>query len=191
VFRLHGADPASAWRESGASRADCRHGGGIAAGVAGAVLYYAVLALTGYEFGLIAVIVGFLVGRAVHWGASGWGGFKYQALAVALTYLAIVSCYVPAIVEGFRRAGQQRSESAIAGEPASPPAPDAPPTSGQMAVGLAFFAAIVLASPFLAGFENIIGWLIIGFALFEAWKINRRVEVAVTGPYEIASAQGT
>ncbi len=165
-------------------------GAGIAAGIAGAILYYGVLALTGYEFGLIAVVVGFMVGRAVHWGSSGWGGFKYQALAVALTYLAIVSCYVPAIVQGLQQASQQQ-EKAAAVEPAAPTAPGVPPTASQVAMFFGVFALIVLASPFLAGFENIIGWLIIGFALFEAWKINRSVEVTVTGPYEVAPAQST
>jgi hypothetical protein len=38
------------------------------------------------------------------------------------------------------------------------------------------------------GIQNIIGWLIIGFALFEAWKINRRVEVEVTGPFTLPSS---
>lgn len=159
---------------------------GIGAGVAGALLYYAVLALTGYEFGLIAVVVGFLVGRAVHWGASGRGGLKYQALAVALTYLSIVSCYVPFIVQGLRNRPPQQAAAGATAQPEAPP--QAPPTAGQFAFALGIFAALVLASPFLAGFGNIIGWLIIGFALFEAWKINRRPEVLVTGPYEVAPA---
>src|SRR5688572_8685693 len=42
---------------------------GLAGGVVGALLYYAVLKLTGYEIGLIAIVVGLLVGRAVRWGS--------------------------------------------------------------------------------------------------------------------------
>ncbi len=73
-------------------------GAGIGAGLGGAILYWAILAATGYEFGLIAIVVGFAVGKAVHWGSRGRGGWAYQALAIGLTYLAIVSAYVPTIV---------------------------------------------------------------------------------------------
>ena len=163
---------------------------GIAAGAAGALLYYGVLALTGYEFGLIAVVVGYMVGRAVHWGSSGRGGALYQTTAVALTYLAIVTCYVPFIIEGLSKAPQQEAAAATAAEPATTAAPgEEPPPSGRdIVLFFGIFAAIVLASPFLGGFSNVIGWLIIGFALFEAWKINRRVDVAITGPYDVAKA---
>ena len=43
------------------------------------------------------------------------------------------------------------------------------------------------AAPFLGGFENIPGILIIGFALWEAWKMNRRVPLQVEGPFRLAS----
>jgi hypothetical protein len=163
-------------------------GAGIGAGILGALLYYAVLALSGYEFGLIAIVVGLLVGRAVRWGSGGRGGRLYQGLAVVLTYLAIVSCYVPFIIQGFAEAGTKQSSDASPGSAtgqsgaaeAHPPA-----TGGQIAFALAVFVVIVLASPFLGGFSNIIGWLIIGFALYEAWKVNRRVQLEVTGPFAI------
>ncbi|HJS42905.1 MAG TPA: hypothetical protein VJ755_05500, partial [Gemmatimonadales bacterium] len=55
------------------------------------------------------------------------------------------------------------------------------------------FAIIILigflyAVPFLAGAENLIGILIIGFALFEAWKLNRRADLIVTGPHQVGVA---
>jgi len=42
-----------------------------------------------------------------------------------------------------------------------------------------------LAAPFLAGAQNLIGLLIIGFALWEAWKFNARRQVPISGPYQI------
>ena len=52
--------------------------------------------------------------------------------------------------------------------------------------GFAFFA------PFLAGAENLIGLLIIGIGLYEAWKINKRVEPHTAGPFRIAAGdEGT
>ena len=51
--------------------------GGVAGGIAGALLYYLVLALTGYEIGIIAIAVGFLVGKGVRWGTGNRGGRLY------------------------------------------------------------------------------------------------------------------
>ena len=49
-------------------------------------------------------------------------------------------------------------------------------------------AAIAMAAPFLAGFENAIGIVIIGIGLYEAWKLNRRHVMTITGPHQLASA---
>lgn len=171
---------------------------GVGAAIGGAILYYIVLALTGYEIGLIAIVVGFMVGRAVRWGSGGLGGALCQAIAVVLTYVAIVSTYVPFIVRGIREGQEsQQTQETAAASPASPredaplASPDAgvaeaAPTAGRFAIALGAFALFVLLSPFLAGFQNIIGWLIIGFALYEAWRVNRRVLLEITGPYELA-----
>ena len=48
-----------------------------------------------------------------------------------------------------------------------------------------------MAAPFLAGFENIIGIAIIGFALYQAWQMNARRRVVFTGPYAIGGAPAT
>ena len=124
----------------------------------GALVYYAVLAITNLEIGLIAIVVGWLVGRAVRKGSNERGGLKYQVLAVGLTYLAIVTTYIPFI----RRAVDDR-------------------VSG---VGLLVLAAI---APFMAGIRNIIGLLIIGFALYQAWIMNRRAQLVFSGPYKVGS----
>ena len=46
-------------------------GAGTAAALGESLLYWAILAITGYEFGLIAVVVGVAVGKAVSWGSRG------------------------------------------------------------------------------------------------------------------------
>jgi hypothetical protein len=74
---------------------------GLVAGALGAGLYFGIAAVTGYEFGLVAIVVGFAVGYAVRVGSGGRGGLPYQLLAVIITYAAIVCTYVPAIVQGF------------------------------------------------------------------------------------------
>jgi hypothetical protein len=175
---------------------------GFVAAVLGALLYYAIAALTGYEFGLIAIVVGFAVGTAVRWGANGRGGWPYQALAIALTYLAIVCTYIPPMIEAFREEAREESTtsggapsneaagtSAAPGGHASTPAAasggDAPSAAGAM-VALVFLLALACVAPFLAGFENIIGLIIIGIGLYEAWKLNRRTELTISGPHLLA-----
>lgn len=191
-------------------------GGGAA--LVGAVLYYAILALTGYEFALIAIVVGLLVGKAVSWGSAARGGWLYQTMAIALTYLSIVSAYVPLLVAEIRKANvsvehrQLPTEQAVpvvavaadaptaaADAPAvavSNPAPDPGPAPDvpieKISLGRALFAVallvgFVLAAPFLGGLSNIIGLVIIAIGLHQAWKMNRRREVVITGPHAIAS----
>jgi len=137
---------------------------GTVAGAAGTVVWYLVRLWTEYEIGIISIAIGFAVGKAVHWGSSGKGGWLYQLLAVFLTYSAIVATYTPLVLEG---AGAGASQSAVM-------------------IVIAFF--ISYAIPFLMGFENIIGLLIIAFGLWEAWKFNKRVDAAMTGPYTITPA---
>jgi hypothetical protein len=49
--------------------------------------------------------------------------------------------------------------------------------------------ALVLAFiyPFAAGIENAIGLLIIGFALYEAWRVNRYTPLQIEGPFQLGS----
>lgn len=177
-------------------------GAGAAAALAGAILYYAILAMTGYEFGLIAIVVGLMVGKAVNWGGYGRGGWRYQTVAIALTYLAIVSAYVPPLISAIRQSPTLAAQAAEPGAGTDAPAakataapaaetsgePAERPTFGQFVMAMAVFGAIVCAAPFLAGIQNIMGLVIIGIGLFEAWKFNKRREWTVSGPHAIVGA---
>jgi len=46
--------------------------------------------------------------------------------------------------------------------------------------------AIAVAAPFLMGVSNVLGIIIIGIGLYEAWKINKRVPLVVHGPFQVA-----
>ena len=187
--------------------------GGFAA-LVGAGIYYAVLAITGYEVALVAIVVGFLVGAGVRWGSRGKGGWAYQGLAVALTYVAIVSTYVPLIFaeleggdatevaetqapgtapeveepDGAAATDPQLVAATLTGEePATVPVDELPDiTFGDALVALAVLGALVLALPFLGGFENIMGLFIIGIGLFQAWAMNRRLPLQIEGPFQLA-----
>jgi hypothetical protein len=166
-------------------------GAGLGAAFVGSLVYFLVSAFTGYEFGLIAIAVGWGVGMAVRWGANGRGGKGYQVLAVALTYLAIVSTYIPPIVEEILK--PEAVEEGAVNAPAvhadlAVAEPEEPATMRDVFLGSVFLIALAAAAPFLAGVENIIGLVIIGIGLWEAWKLNRFQELKVTGPHTIASA---
>jgi hypothetical protein len=46
--------------------------------------------------------------------------------------------------------------------------------------------AFACAAPFLAGAQNLFGLVIIGIGMYEAWKLNKRVPLVISGPHAIA-----
>lgn len=196
--------------------------GSLAAAV-GSALWYGISALTGYEFGLIAIVIGLMVGGAVRLGSRGRGGWAYQALAMFLTYVSIVSTYAPALFAALGDAAAESAQKVEAPEGNDPtstvgalgavpleasasPAPaaieTATSTPGEPAtadsgsalvpglfgliLGVALLALILLAAPFLAGFENFMGWIILAIGLYQAWNINRKQVEVFAGPFRIA-----
>ncbi len=165
--------------------------GGLAA-LLGTLLWWGVRRVTGYELGLIAIVVGFMVGGAVRAGSFGRGGWRYQALAMALTYVSVVSTYVPDIIEATLKPGPTVEVTEGAQPPAEQRAQttapaNTPVTPGAALLALAFLAGLLLVAPFLGGFQNVMGWIIIGIALYEAFKLNRRLPLEVGGPFKVGS----
>ena len=184
------------WNRGGsAGRFGKALGLGLLAMVACSIAWYAVLKLTDSQWGILAVVVGFAVGTAVRKGSNGRGGWRYQALAIFLTYTAVVSSYVPFIVEGIRERSALVSDTttAIAASDSlvkvesEKAAVVQPPSAGAFALGIVFLLGLLYATPFLAGLENAIGILIIGFALYQAWKLNQKTELTITGPYQVGA----
>ncbi len=54
---------------------------------------------------------------------------------------------------------------------------------------LAVFLFIIYASPVLHAVQAPISGLIFGFALWEAWKINKKVHLAFNGPFRVNSVE--
>ncbi len=180
---------------------------GTVAAVGGAVLYFTIVKVTGYELGLVAIAVGYLVGVAVKKGAYGRGGWGYQWLAMALTYCSIVSMYVPSVYTGFqegiRQAHAARTPAGATAEHTAVDSTGVKPVTGQRPsadvlvptskpvrippLGWVLIIAIAFAAPFLMGFRNLIGWVIIGVGLYQAWKINRPARVTFAGPFTLGT----
>src|ERR1039457_3428147 len=72
------------------------YGGGAA--LAGCALYALVAIVLHAEIGLIAILVGWMVGKAIRHASYGRGGRPQQILAVLLTYFAITTSYIPVIL---------------------------------------------------------------------------------------------
>jgi hypothetical protein len=135
---------------------------GIVNGLLGAAIWCAARNITHLEIGLVAVLVGFLVGRGVLKGSVQRGGREYQILAVILTYLAMCASYIPTVLEVARRRHSL--------------------TYDYMFV----WSKVVLKMPVLVGMRSPLTLLIAGFALWEAWKLNNRRAPKFAGPYSIA-----
>ncbi|WP_165071751.1 LIM domain-containing protein [Paludisphaera rhizosphaerae] len=224
---------------------------GFLAAIVGAIGYYAITKMTGYNLGLVSVVVGVMIGMAVKAGSGGRGGLGYQLLAVGLTYTSIAIMLIPMVLEGLqeRREAEEKQQTeqiqkvlddAIAKheaeskdapksdeapgttdapkveEPktaeapkaenltekpvaeAAPPAAEGPTEviveedeeddapSAPRLVMIAMLLGLAFSLPVIVGSSAPISGLIYGFALWEAWKINRPTALAMfNGPYKV------
>jgi len=142
-------------------------GTGAAAG--GSALYAAAALLLHSEWSFIAILVGFMVGGAVRAGAQRRGGWVYQALAVFLTYTAIVSSYIWI-------AYQQGELAEVFAQAATPV---------HAAVMVLVLLFVMYAAPFEQGLSSLLLLVIIGIGLYQAWSMNRRNRLQISGPYSL------
>ena len=146
---------------SGAGRFAMAVALGFGAALAGGAVYAAVMIGSSSQWGIISVGIGWLVGKAVRKGSNNRGGWRYQLLAAFLTYTAICGAYAADVLHG----------------------------SGDLnAVKIISVAIMAYAIPFLGGFQNILGILIIGFGVWQAWQMNRPLRLEITGPHALGGA---
>ena len=136
-------------------------GFGFVVAALGATVYAFIVYKFRFEFGLMAVFLGYGVGRAVSVGSYHRGGWRYQALAVVLTYAAICMEFLPEMLHG-----------------------------RAYTVPLVIVAFVIsLFGPFLVlsqGVSGLIGIFIIGIGIYEAWKLNKKGIGSIGGPYPIS-----
>jgi hypothetical protein len=133
---------------------------GLGAMIAGAAVYAGTMIYAHSEWALISIGIGWLVGKAVRKGSRNRGGWRYQLLAALLTYTSICGAY-----------------AAVAWHEIGTPD----------AAQFATLAVMMYALPFLGGMHNVIGWLIIGFGVWQAWKMNAPLRLEITGPHAIGA----
>jgi hypothetical protein len=159
--------------------------GGVAA-VLGALAYFAVIALSGFEIGLVAIAIGYMVGYGVRLGTRGRGGRRFQVIAVLLTYFAVGLAYSSLAIK--ERLDKPEGATASAVEESGG---GAITSGGEVALALLQLLAFTFVLPVLvvAGSMpgGIISAAIIGFGMMQAWKMTAPPTVTVSGPYRLAT----
>jgi hypothetical protein len=184
---------------------------GLGAGIAGAAVYYAVLAIAHLEIGIVAILIGYMVGAGVRKGAQGRGGVRLQIIAVALTYASVAMAYLPIAIQGVAAArsaraarattpgSTQETSPANTGRPvaAAPRTADGgkpavPPTLSQLLAAIGMLVGFTLALPVLVivgGFPaSLLSALIVFFGMRQAWRMTAAPTVIVLGPYRVGAA---
>jgi hypothetical protein len=169
---------------------------GAGAALAGTVLYAAVAILLHLEIGIVAILVGIMVGKAVRAGSRGLGGRPQQILAVLLTYFSITTSYIPVFFTELARNPQkleQVKQNAAKSRPpdAAPSSQERPSRTGVVGA-LAFLVLIFAAAPFFglaSGVSGLISLFIIFIGLQRAWRLTARSQILVMGPYEYSPAR--
>jgi len=168
----------------------------LVAAILGAVLYYAVIAITNFEIGIVAIAIGYMVGYAIRMATKGRGGRRFQVLAVVLTYWAVGLAYTPLVFRDMDTQNQQASQTS---PPATPPAPadsqaaPAEESAQQLSItfALLFLIAFSFALPVLSVVSSMPGGLIsaaiIAFGMHQAWRMTGIPHLEITGPYRIAA----
>jgi hypothetical protein len=72
---------------------------GFGAAIVGAIIYYAVMRYLNLEIGLVAILTGWMVGKAMHKATAGRGGRLLQVCAGLLVYISVAMAYFPFAVQ--------------------------------------------------------------------------------------------
>ena len=169
---------------------------GMIAAILGALLYFAVIAISGFEVGLVSIAIGYMVGYGIRLGTRGRGGRRFQVIALVLTYWAIGLAYSTLGIKALIDARSEGDTAAISGpqksgaqQDAAAETDEAPMTGTQFVLALLYLLGFTFVMPVLAIASDMPGGLISGaiivFGMMQAWKMTAVPVVTVTGPYRI------
>ena len=189
---------------------------GLGAAIAGAAIYYAVIAIANLEIGIVAILIGYMVGWAVRRGAGGRGGRRFQILAVVLTYWAVGLAYTPLAFKELSKDRKVRATESLKSDSTAPAGPtigerlgdttrattaadsaskavaSAKAMSGRdVAVAVGGLFILTFGLPLLSVFGSmplgLISALIIFIGLSQAWRMTGRPALEISGPYRVGS----
>jgi hypothetical protein len=173
-----------------------------------AALYYAVIAITDFEIGIVAIAIGYMVGYAIRRATHARGGRRFQVLAMALTYAAVALAYAPLVLSA--EFEDEKSAATAAAARATPSADaevvvstkargsenvradnenaEAQSTTGvvrALVLLIGFIAALPVLSVVSSFPGGLISAAIIAFGMQQAWRMTGQPAVTVHGPYRI------
>jgi hypothetical protein len=217
-YHVNGMPACARCRETAAAQATTPRGWGplawaaalgIGAAIVGAGIYYAVIAITDFEIGIVAILIGYMVGYAVRKGAGDRGGRRFQVLAAVLTYWAVGLAYTPL---AFKQVGGEASKTPAAAvadsarapvsDSVSAPSPDtaqalaandteqnASHRSLLFSFGVLFVFVFALPVVAIVGSlpSGLLSALIIFIGLRTAWQKTAALPLEVTGPYRVGA----
>ena len=171
---------------------------GVGAAIAGAAIYYAVIAIANLEIGIVAILIGYMVGWAVRKGSGGRGGRRFQILAVALTYWAVGLAYAPLAYKQLKRGDTPASADSPVASVTTPADSLGVRASGEQPVGartglvaLGAVFLLVFALPVMTVFGSLpfglISALIIFIGMRQAWTMTAPHVLQVSGPYRVGA----
>lgn len=191
---------------------------GLLAAIAGAAIYYGVIALLDLEIGIVAILIGYMVGWAVRKGANGRGGRRFQVLAIVLTYWAVGLAYMPIFMkasgksERTRAAATSDSTARISSDSAAPSAVPVTKSSDSAttitaasseakkdkvnpALAILALFVYVFALPVIVitagGASGLISAFIIAIGMRQAWRMTGAPALTISGPYRVGSGPST
>jgi hypothetical protein len=171
---------------------------GLGAGLFGAIVYYAVIAILNLEIGIVAILIGYMVGYAVRTGAGGRGGRRFQVLAVALTYASIALAYTPMVFTPPSEPDKQVTQSAPAAEAGGRPvsaSSAAPARQRSPIIVLGLLLGFIAALPVIIIFGSLPSGLISGaiifFGMSQAWRMTGVPKLKILGPYRVGAASAS
>jgi len=190
---------------------------GIGAAIAGAIVYYGVIAIANLEIGIVAILIGYMVGYMIRKGAGGKGGRRFQILAIVLTYWSVGLAYTPLVfkdLDGKKTRAVTTADSARVAADSAKAATFADSSVGKAAatsesgkaakksmtgraflIGVAAILFLTFALPLMAVFGSLpsgfLSAIIILIGLRQAWRMTAAPAIKVTGPYAIGAGPKT
>jgi hypothetical protein len=178
---------------------------GLGAAIAGAAIYYAVIAIANLEIGIVAILIGYMVGYSVRKGAGGRGGRRFQILAVALTYWSVGLAYAPLAFKQSKQSSSADSEKATSA-PAADSARAATDTANavvsakadtskisgrEAAIAIGGLFLLIFALPVMSVLGSLPFGLISAFIIFiglrQAWSMTAAPVLEISGPYRVGT----
>jgi len=167
---------------------------GLFISVVGGSLWAFITSKTEGSFsGLLAILLGYLVGIGVRKGSEGRGGRGFQVLAVLLTYLGLAIGFsglmIPEFIKKQPKAGTEAPspsvESKAPEEKPAEPVSATPMSTGGCVVGVLVLLGFWLASPVFVAIKSPLIILMLAIALWEGWRINRGINLTLKGPFPL------